>query len=102
MSYRPTRFNDTVGIDLKWVKDSAGARFYLFNILDLATGFNLGILLENKSSRAVMEAFKIFWLSWASPPGKVVADQGKESLGIFSELMRHLSTHFNHNALEAP
>ena len=102
MPYRPTRFNDTVGIDLKWVKDSAGKRFHLLNILDLATSFNLGILLDDKSSKSVMEAFKVFWLSWAGPPGKAVADQGKESFGTFSELMRHLGTHFNLMALEAP
>ena len=32
MPYRPTRFNDTVGIDLKWVKDAKGETFYLLNI----------------------------------------------------------------------
>ena len=49
-----------------------------------------------------MEAFKIYWLSWAGPPGKVVADQGKESFAVFSEFMRCLGTHFNLIALEAP
>ena len=38
MPYRPTQFNQVVGIDLKWIKDVAGNTFYLFNILDLATG----------------------------------------------------------------
>ena len=41
MPYRPTQFNHIVGIDLKWIKDVAGNTYYLFNILDLATGFNL-------------------------------------------------------------
>ena len=102
MPYRPTRFNDTLGIDLKWVKDATGETFYLFNILDLATGFNLRILLKDKSAKAVSEAFKNYWLTWAGPPGRVVADQGKESFGTFSELMRQLGTHFNLIALEAP
>ena len=102
MPYRPTRFNDTVGIDIKWVKDVEGTRFYLLNILDLCTGFNPRILMESKSAKAVCEAFKTYWLSWAGPPGRVVADQGKESFGIFSELMRILGTHFNLMALEAP
>ena len=102
MPYRPTRFNDTVGIEFKWVKDSSGEASYLLNILDLATGFNLGILVKEKSSKAVTEAFKVYWLSWAGPPGKVVADQGRESFGTFSELMRCLGTHFNLTALEAP
>ena len=102
MPYRPTRFNDTIGIDLKWVKDAVGKNFFLLNILDLATGFNLCIILEDKSATAVSEAFKTYWLSWAGPPGRVVADQGKESFGVFAELMRCLGTHFNLTALEAP
>ena len=82
MPYRPTRFNDTVGIDLKWVKDSTGTRFHLLNILDLATGFNLGILLEDKSSKSVMEAFKVFWLSWAGPPWKSCCRSRKRKLSL--------------------
>ena len=74
MPYRPTRFNDTVGIDIKWVKDAKGDTYYLLNILDLATGFNIGVLMENKSSHSVAEAFKTYWLSWTGPPGRVVAD----------------------------
>ena len=58
--------------------------------------------MKNKSSKAVMEAFIIYWLSWAGPLGKVVADQGRESFAVFSELTRCLGTHFNLTALEAP
>ena len=72
------------------------------NILDLATSFNIDVLLEDKSSRSVAEAFKTYWLSWTGPPGRVVADQGKESFWIHSELMRQSGIHFNLIALEAP
>ena len=91
MPYRPARFNDIVGVDLKWVKDARGEVFYLLNILDLATGFNLGILLPDKSSRTVTEAFKVHWLIWAGPPGKVVADQGRKFCNILSinEMLGH-------------
>ena len=47
MPYRPTRSNDTIGIDLKWVKDSRGKTLFLLNVLDLATGSILGILLNS-------------------------------------------------------
>ena len=75
MPYRPTQFNHTLGIDLKWIKDVSGNTFYLFNILDLATGFNLGICLPDKSSKTLTNAFKQYWLSWAGAPIKLVADQ---------------------------
>ena len=83
MPYRQTQFNQVVGIDLKWIKDVAGNTFYLLNVLDLATGFNLGICLETKHAAAVTKAFKLYWLSWAGAPTKLVADQGTEGFGEF-------------------
>ena len=102
MPYRPTRFNDTAGIDFKYVKDATGETFFLVNILDLAAGFNLGILLKDKSAKAVSEAFKAYWLSWAGPLGRVVADQGKKSFCVFFEFMRQPGIRFKLIALAAP
>ena len=78
MPYRPTQFNHTAGIDLKWLKDVAGNTLYLLNILDLATGFNLGLCLKDKHASTLTQNFKQYWLSWAGAPVKVVADQGRE------------------------
>ena len=102
MPYRPTKFNAVIGIDIKWIFDSQDQKYYMLNILDLATGFNIGIALENKSGAEVTEAFKTYWLSWAGPPGKVVADQGREGYGHFTEMARELGTHFNMVPVEAP
>ena len=102
MPYRPTQFNHTVGIDLKWIKDVADNTYYLFNILDLATGFNLGLCLPNKSPKTLSQAFKQFWISWAGAPVKIVADQGREGFGEFEECARHLGAAFKMTSLEAP
>ena len=102
MPYRPTQFNQVVGIDLKWIKDVAGNTYYLFNILDLATGFNLGLALRDKSAATLADAFKKQWLSWAGAPTKIVADQGREGFSEFTKVARYLGASFKMQGLEAP
>ena len=69
--YRPTRFNATVGLDLKSVKDADGKEWYCLNILDLATSFNVFVVLRNKSAQSVAEACRWAWLNWAGVPEKI-------------------------------
>ena len=56
MPYRPAQFHQVVGVNLKWIKDVARNTFYMLNILDLATSFNLGICLRDKSAQTLSEA----------------------------------------------
>ena len=102
MPYRPTQFNQVVGIDLKWIKDVAGNTFYLFNMLDLATCFNLGLCIPDKRPATLVKAFKQYWLSWAGAPTKIVADQGREGFTDFTKCARYLGAAFKMTALEAP
>ena len=44
MPYRPKRFGQIVGVDLKFVHDSAGNKYVALNILDFATIFNVLLL----------------------------------------------------------
>ena len=75
LPYRPTRFNAVVGLDLKWVKDSKGEMYYLLNILDLATSFNICCIVEDKQPKTIAAAFKHYWCFWASTPEKIAADK---------------------------
>ena len=83
MPYRPTRFNHTVGIDLKFVHDAAQTQYVFLNVVDYATTFQLGILVSDKSARAVGEAFQAHWLRWAGAPENLVYDKGTEYQGVF-------------------
>ena len=65
MPYRPTRFNAVVGLDLKWIKDSNGEVYYMLNILDLATAFNVCCIVKDKTPASIAEAFKQKLLKWA-------------------------------------
>ena len=66
--YRPTRFNHTVGVDLKWIKDSDGIKYIFLNILDLATTFNIVVLVPNKEPQTIADAFTQKWMHWATTP----------------------------------
>jgi hypothetical protein len=72
-----------VGIDLKFVHDAAQTQYVFLNVVDFATTFQLGILVPDKSARAVGEAFQAHWLRWAGAPENLVYDKGTEYQGVF-------------------
>ena len=78
MPYGHTRFNAVVGLGLKWVKDSKGGSYYMLNILDLATAFNIACIVPGKHSEAIAEAFKFYLMNWANTQEKIMADKGSE------------------------
>jgi len=90
MPYRPTRFNAVVGMDLKEVHDTNGKSFYCLNTLDLATSFNIFVLLPNTAASEVAAAYKWAWLNWAGIPDKIVTDKGREFFGDFQEVQAML------------
>ena len=102
LPYRPTRFNAIVGLDLKWVKDSKGDMYYLLNILDLATAFNVCCIIQDKTPKTVRDAFKQYWLTWAGTPEKVVADKGTEYYTDFQCMLSDLGIGYRLVPVEAP
>ena len=102
MPYRPTRFNAVVGLDLKWVKDASGETYYLLNILDLATAFNVSCVVANKRPSTIAEAFKQNWMSWAMTPEKVVADKGTEYFTDFQAMLTDLGIAYRLVPVESP
>ena len=102
MPYRPTRFNAVVGLDLKWVKDSKGEKYFLLNILDLATAFNVCVIVKDKIPATIAEAFKMYWMNWAGTPEKVVADKGTEYYTDFQHMMSDLGIAYRLVPIEAP
>ena len=102
LPYRPTRFNAVVGLDLKWVKDSKGDTYYLLNILDLATAFNVCCVITNKRPSTVAQAFKQYWITWAGTPEKVTADKGTEYYTDFQAMLTDLGIQYRLVPVEAP
>ena len=102
LPYRPTRFNAVVGLDLKLVKDSKGDIYYILNILDLATAFNVCCVVPDKTPKSIADAFKHYWMNWAGNPEKVVADKGTEYYTDFQHMLSDLGIAYRLVPVEAP
>ena len=102
MPYRPSRFNAIVGMDLKWIKESTGKHFYGLNILDLATTFNVFVIVPNKLPGTIADAFKWAWMNWAGAPDKIVVDRGREFYTDFQEVAQKIGAKFRMVPTEAP
>jgi hypothetical protein len=87
MPYRPTRFNHTVGVDLKFVHDYDHNQYVFLSVLDYATTFNVGVLVPDKSEQSVGKALQEYWLRWAGPPDHLVYDKGTEYQGVFRNIV---------------
>ena len=55
--YRPQVFNQVVGLDLKWIKDGAGTKYFALNILDFAYNPTFEPVLDN-----VFQSILLFFL----------------------------------------
>lgn len=81
-------FGIIVGLDVFEEKDADGVSWIWLNILDLATTFQVAVLLDqshrNPTSAEIMNAFQTSWASWAGLPEKgVVVDQTRYFMGEF-------------------
>ena len=87
---KPTRFNEAIAIDLKFLDDANQVTYVFMNILDIATRFSLMVLLDNKAAATVVAAFELHWVSWAGVPGSLAHDQGREFEGEYGEMLERL------------
>ena len=74
----PKECSDQVHIDLVEMYDSTGAKFMVVHMTDYATRFQLADVLEDKSTKSVVQFVKRRWIPFFGPPRVLVADQGKE------------------------
>ena len=93
LPYRPTRFNEKVGLDVKYLSDAMNSTFYALNVLDLATGFQILTILPTKTPLDVVRAFEDKWVRWAGVPDVLVFDRGGEFLGpAFREMVERFGS----------
>ncbi|OLQ11910.1 Phthiocerol synthesis polyketide synthase type I PpsA [Symbiodinium microadriaticum] len=85
-------FNEAVAIDVIWLStsDSETARLPALNIVDLASTYQVVVLMESTKSAAAAKAFTQGWLHWAGAPKMVLADLDSAFKDKFAELLdRH-------------
>eukprot|EP00971_Amphidinium_carterae_P204204 4052256-Amphidinium_carterae.1 len=99
-------FNQTLGLDVFYVHDSARQTFKCLNIVCLQTQFQVVAVLEPGTgpprAALILEQFGIVWCSWAGYPVSVQADLGKEFLGMFRTVLNSFGVELKQTPLEAP
>ena len=100
---RARAFGDRVHIDLVKCWDAADRARWVTNIVDAASGFQLCIRIQSKTSASVIGSFRTVWASWAVLPVTCVADLGPEFAS--EQFTAWLETHGSrvyHCPVEAP
>ena len=99
----PKECSDQVHIDLVEMYDSTGAKFMVVHMTDYATRFQLADVLEDKSTKSVVQFVKRRWIPFFGPPRVLVADQGKEFVSWeMEEFCASASILLWHSAVQAP
>ena len=62
------RFNDVISMDLKEV---IKGRQWIFHIVDLATRYTVGVLIESKETKVIIKNLMKFWFCYFGSPKKI-------------------------------
>ena len=87
-----TQFNQIVGLDLFWIRDSQDNQHVVLSVVDQASTYHVLRLIPEKSSSTVATAFAEAWVTPFGSPHVIYVDQGKEFDGCFSVLSEFLGS----------
>ena len=102
----PYRFNDSIGLDVITIKDSADQSYQILHVLCLGTCYHVGEVLGASSgvpsSKKCLEVVLRSWISWAGFPNYILVDRGTHNRGVFMTELERKGCKFRLVALEAP
>ena len=94
------RFNDVISMDLKEV---IKGRQWIFHIVDLATRYTVGVLIESKETKVIMKNLMKFWFCYFGSRKKIHSDCGGEfSSDLFREMNERFGIETSTTPAEAP
>ena len=98
------QFNDTVLVDLSYVKDSDGVTHTWMIIIDDGTDWCVAkYVKDGKSAVKLYQCFEEAWIEWAGPPDKLVGDSERGFAALeFVEKLSRAGTLFSPAAAYAP
>ena len=83
---RPYKFNKTITVDLKYLKDSKGNNHIALHAVDVGTGLQCATLVRNKASDHVVDKLLEMWVSHYGVPELIICDLGGEFEGARNEM----------------
>ena len=99
----PKDMGDQVHVDLIEIFDAAENRFYVAHATDFATRFQAAEVLDDKSTKSVINFLTTRWLATFGAPRVLVCDQGREFVSWeMEEWASSVSTLLHHIAVQAP
>ena len=75
---RPVVFNELLGIDLKYGRDTQGQLYVALSMVDLATNYHRAVLLRNREPAHVSKKLLSHWIAVFGVPKEITLDQGGE------------------------
>ena len=100
---RARYFGDVVHADLVQVFDVLDNGYWLLNVVDSMSSFQMLHMLTGKTSRLVIEGFQMAWLSWGGAPVVLVVDMGPEFTSEeFARWAEFHGSRLDHTPVEAP
>jgi hypothetical protein len=99
---RPFGFNETVGLDLKYLKDYEKNKFVALSVVCAGTSFHQAVLVRNRDPKHVSEEFLRMWISHYGCPRMVIADQGGEFSSHFVQMCEDFDLDIKLSGAHAP
>ena len=100
---RARAFADVVHGDLLQISDVGGAKCWVLNLVDAASGFQVCARVADKSSASVKDTYVRSWTNWAGPPVTLVLDLGREFASEeFTQFAEANGSRVHHVPVEAP
>ena len=94
---------DVVHADLIKLNDERSYVYWALNVVDAASGYQVVSLLDDKSSKAVIENFEKTWVCWARSPGTLCVGMGPEFTSLeFGQWCEFHGIALHHIPVEAP
>ena len=83
---RPFGFYQTIGMNIKYLKDADKKQLVVLSIIDFGTSWHVAVILKNRKPKHVAKMFFKEWVSHYGVPNEVVVDQGREFMSYLNDL----------------
>ncbi|CAE6959768.1 HSP90 [Symbiodinium sp. CCMP2592] len=91
-------FNEVLGIDLIFLKDSVGATHVALSMVDYASTFHVVVPVKDRTAKTLAEVVRDHWVAWAGPPRSFALDLDSGFKGVFDEMCYEFGSFMSHAA----
>ena len=79
-------FNEVLGLDLIFLKDSLHQSHVALSMVDYASTFHVVVAVKDRTAKTLAETVRDHWVSWAGPPCTFALDLDSGFKSVFDEM----------------